>query len=106
MPSVLDQALPFADSISGRGRSTPPLFCRFFNGPCGNHPNTWGETGRRISRSVAFRGGVPDFRTVRAKRPMPSASDPSTGSELLWTGLPRPVAHPGAPDPLAVEDVE
>ena len=34
MPSVLDQAQPFADSISGTGRKTVPLFFRYFNDHC------------------------------------------------------------------------
>src|SRR5882757_5185748 len=34
MPSVLDQPWPSADSTSGEGRKTVPLFFRYFNGHC------------------------------------------------------------------------
>src|SRR5713226_3164578 len=52
-------------------------------------------------------GGVPDLRTGRAKKPMSSASDPSTGRGRLWTGNPlarSPGYTLGRPLPGLVHD--
>src|SRR5258708_32898021 len=67
------------------------------NGENGRCRATWSEVtlGRlipssRVSGTIplycASTGGVPDLRTERGKMPMSPASDPSTGSGLLWTG--------------------
>src|SRR5882757_6866689 len=45
MPSVLDQPWPSADSTSGEGRKTVPLFFRYFNGHCAVTPQHLRETG-------------------------------------------------------------
>src|SRR6267154_5487435 len=49
-----------------------------------------GETATRASVGTAgvlrFEGVVPDLRTERKEMPTSPASDPSTGSGLLWTG--------------------
>ena len=49
-----------------------------------------------------FPGGVPEMRTGRAEKPIPSASDPSTWGELLWTGERRCVFPPNHGDYSAV----
>src|SRR6266481_44128 len=50
------------------------------NGENGRCRTTWSEV------TLAFRRGVPDLRTERREMPTSPASDPSTGSGLLWTG--------------------
>src|SRR5947207_15764854 len=38
-------------------------------------------------RRFLLEGGVPEMRTGRAEKPIPSASNPSTRSGRLWTGV-------------------
>src|SRR5205814_1162542 len=47
-------------------------------------------------------GGVPEMRTGRAEKPIPSASNPSTWSGRLWTGERRCVFPPNHGDYSAV----
>src|SRR5882724_7841786 len=51
-----------------------PIFHESLSGPRGS-----------LGVVISFEGVVPDLRTMRAERPMPSASDPSTGSGRVWT---------------------
>src|SRR5258708_4943653 len=82
MPSVLDQFRPSRDSTSGEGG----IFSRFFNEYCTvTTPTPWGH-GVRSSAKNKIEGGVPDLRTGRAEKPIPSASDPSTCRGRLWRG--------------------
>src|SRR5258708_34329584 len=86
MPNVLDQPRLSADSISGGGRSTPPYFSVFITGTAVTTPTSWESLAKEFPARLLFEGEVPDLRTVRAKMPMPSASDPSTENGLLWPG--------------------
>src|SRR5260370_42302024 len=86
MPSVVDQ--PCRPPTQHLAR--PPIFFHYFIGA----PQHLGENRRRTFRALRMSGAAlllfearaPDLRTARAKMPMPSASNPSTGSGLLWTG--------------------
>src|SRR5260221_13565354 len=49
--------------------------------------------GVRKDPASFFEGGVPDLRTERAEKPIPSASNPSTWGGLLWTGQRGPKGY-------------
>src|SRR6266851_6335548 len=69
----------------GRGKS--PSFFRYFNGHFSS-PATRGPVDAASTlRVFHFEGGVPETRTERAEKPMPSASEPSTRGGRLWTVL-------------------
>src|SRR5437763_14524846 len=53
-------------------------------------------------RRFLLEGGVPEMRTGRAEKPIPSASNPSTWSGRLWTGERRCVFPPNHGDYSAV----
>src|SRR5205823_14186055 len=53
-------------------------------------------------RRFLLEGGVPEMRTGRAEKPIPSASDPSTTSGRLWTGERRCAFPPNHGDYSAV----
>src|SRR5437764_6791919 len=57
---------------------------------------------RYCLRRFLLEGGVPEMRTGRAEKPIPSASDPSTWSGRLWTGERRRVFPPNHGDYSAV----
>src|SRR5713226_96823 len=85
MPGVLLQPAPFIDSRSGR---TPESLRYFFVILTVTFRDRRKVRWTQQAPLVFFisRGGVPESRTGRAEKPMPSASDPSTRSGRLWTG--------------------
>src|SRR5258708_37161446 len=62
------------------------------NGENGRCRTTWSEV------TLALRRGLPDLRTERREMLTSPASDPSTGSGLLWTGTSAGRAPALAPD--------
>src|SRR5216684_7879130 len=70
------------DSMSSRGEGVPHYFSIFLMEP----PSATPEILWSCRPRVFFERGVPDSRTGRAKKPISSASDPSTLSGRLWTG--------------------
>ena len=84
MPSVVAQFQPFGDSTSGEGR----IFSRFFNEYCAVTTATSGEDPRTKRTARFYSRGESRICLLGAEMPIPSASDPSTGSKLLCTGGP------------------
>src|SRR5882757_2678055 len=97
-PSDISAFPPVLQTSGGVGAVSatplpPPRYLpRYFDG----HPllsdgrpesieRSWGGLRRRAS-ILARKGGVPDSRTEGARKPISSASDPSTWHGLLWTG--------------------
>src|SRR5882757_7100960 len=66
MPSVLDQALPFADSISGRRRRTPRYFSVFLTGTAVTTPTPGGERSKDFPLHC-FSKGSPGFADGEGK---------------------------------------
>src|SRR6266404_7812219 len=80
MPSVLDQPQPSADSRSGRGRNTFPLFFRYFNGDCA------------VTTPTSSRDLAEDFPLFPLVRYPPRRNSANCASALPPPGASRPCA--------------
>src|SRR5258706_3678143 len=90
MPSVLDQPWPSADSTSGEGRKTFPLFFRYFNGHCAVTAPT---SSRDLRRDFP---AFPAFPPVRRR----SRDSAISARALLPSGFEQPPTQHLARPPL------